>query len=200
MPQPKKGHALGSSPSHQRLMLRNLAASLFTHERIRTTEAKAKLLRPYAERLITKAKKGSVHHRRQVLALIEDRVVVHKLFSEIGPRFSERNGGYTRVLKLGQRNGDGAHMALIELVEAGSVVTVTGEEDSGRRRRLRRPSRRGQEGAAAAPASAATAADDEPGTEVLDGGDKAMPVAAAEEVVVEPEESAEASDEDADKS
>ena len=143
MPQPKKGQSLGSDPKHQRLMLRNLARSLFEHERLKTTETKAKLLRPYAERLITKAKHGSVHDRRQVLSLIEDRDVVHKLFSDIGPRFSDRNGGYTRVLKLGTRPGDGAEMAVIELVDAGArAVTGDGEDSSGRRRRLRRPARR----------------------------------------------------------
>jgi large subunit ribosomal protein L17 len=124
-------------------MLRNLARSLFEHERIRTTEAKAKLLRPYAEKLITKAKDGSVHQRRQVLSAIEDRAVVHKLFAEIGPRFASRNGGYTRILKIGLRNGDGAPMALVELVGAdgsGAGGGASGEET--RRRRLRRPGRR----------------------------------------------------------
>ena len=143
MPQPKKGARLGSNPSHQRLMLSNLAASLFEHEQLRTTEAKAKLLRPYAERLITKAKKGTVHHRRQVLSEIEDRDTVHKLFSEIGPRFAGRNGGYTRILKLGPRNGDAAPMALIALVDAeigARKVTEDEEttEEAGRRRRLGR--------------------------------------------------------------
>ena len=144
MPQPKKGARLGSNPSHQRLMLANLASSLFQHERIRTTEAKAKLLRPYAERLITKAKKGSVHHRRQVLSEIEDRDTVHKLFAEIGPRFADRNGGYTRILKLGPRSGDSAPMALIALVDAEVGVgradqeQETSEETSGRRRLGRR--------------------------------------------------------------
>ncbi len=147
MPQPKKGHSLGSNPSHQNLMLRNMARSLFQHERIRTTEAKAKLLRPFAEKLITKAKKGSVHDRRQVLAVIEDRVVVHKLFDDIGPRFADRNGGYTRILKVGPRQGDAAPMAFIELVDEGgfaTTVTETGETTggSGRRGRLRRPGRR----------------------------------------------------------
>ena len=93
MPQPKKGPSLGSGPSHQRQILSNLAFSLFDHERIKTTEAKAKLLRPYAERLITKAKKGTIHHRRQVLSVLEDRAIVHKLFEDIGPRFADRNGG-----------------------------------------------------------------------------------------------------------
>src|ERR687893_1734754 len=132
MPAPKKGPRLGSNPSHQALMLANLAVSLFEHERIQTTEAKAKMLRPFAERLITKAKKGSVHDRRQVLSVIEDREVVHKLFADIGPRFADRNGGYTRIMKLGPRNGDAAEMVLIELVDAGTVTTLEGdaEEDT----------------------------------------------------------------------
>jgi large subunit ribosomal protein L17 len=143
MPQPKKGPALGSNPSHQRLMLRNLARSLFEHERVKTTEAKGRLLRPYAERLITKSKKGSIHHRRQVLSAIEDRGVVHKLFAEIGPRFSERNGGYTRMLKIGPRQGDGAPLVLVATVE-GAVVRSSGtaETEAAGRRRLRRPGRR----------------------------------------------------------
>src|ERR671915_705915 len=137
MPAPKKGYSLASKPSHQRQMLSNLAISLFDHERIKTTEAKAKLLRPFAERLITKAKKGDVHNRRQVLSVIEDREIVHKLFAEIAPRFSERNGGYTRILKLGPRTGDGAGMALIELVDDGgaAVTTVESAEAPGGRRR-----------------------------------------------------------------
>ena len=140
MPQPKKGPRLGSGPKHQKLMLSNLAISLFEHERVRTTEAKAKALRPFAERLITKAKKGSVHDRRLVLSDIEDRDAVHKLFTEIGPRFAERNGGYTRILKLGQRNGDGAPMVLIELVEGAKPAEEEAPESG--RRRVRRPSRR----------------------------------------------------------
>jgi large subunit ribosomal protein L17 len=157
MPQPKKGPRLGANPKHQRLMLGNLAASLFEHGRIRTTEAKAKALRPYAERLITKAKSGTVHDRRQVLSAIHDRDVVHKLFSEIGPAFADRSGGYTRILKLGPRNGDGAGMALVELVaEPGSIsTTVESAEGGPRRRRLRRPSRRRAEAAGAEPAAAA---------------------------------------------
>ncbi len=164
-------------------MLRNLARSLFEKERIRTTESKAKLLRPFAERLITKAKDGSVHQRRQVLSLIEDRNVVHKLFADIGPRFSDRNGGYTRVLKLGARNGDGAPMALIELVETGGVVTTAeATDEEGRRRRLRRPRRRGRaEAGAAETEEAATAeAEEAPEPEADDG-----PAPAAEEASVE---------------
>ena len=118
MPRPTKGPRLGSGPDHERLMMGTLAAQLFSNERIRTTEAKAKALRPLAEHLITFAKRGDVHARRQVLKTVPDRDVVHKLFSEIGPRYAERNGGYTRILKLGQRHGDGASMAMIELLPA----------------------------------------------------------------------------------
>jgi large subunit ribosomal protein L17 len=117
MPAPKKGARLGSGPSHQKLMLAGLAVSLFEHGRVKTTEAKARALRPKAEKLITFAKRGDVAARREVLKVIPDRDVVHKLFSEIGPRYVERNGGYTRILKLGPRKGDAAPMALIELVE-----------------------------------------------------------------------------------
>jgi len=116
MPTPKRGPRLGSGPDHQGLLLGTLAAQLFSSERIKTTEAKAKALRPYAEHLITFAKRGDVHARRQVLKDITDRDVVHKLFSELGPRYAERSGGYTRIMKLGQRKGDGAPMALIELL------------------------------------------------------------------------------------
>ena len=116
MARPRKGPRLGSGPAHERLLLSGLAAALFTHEGVNTTETKAKAVRPLAEHLITFAKRGDVHARRQVLRTIPDRDVVHKLFSEIGPRFAERQGGYTRILKLGQRLGDGASMALIELL------------------------------------------------------------------------------------
>ena len=118
MPKPKKGPRLGSGPDHQALMLGTLAAQLFTHGRIKTTEAKAKAVRPLAEHLVTFAKKGTVAARREVLKTIPDRDVVHKLFNEIGPRFGERNGGYTRILKLGERKGDAAPMAIIELLPA----------------------------------------------------------------------------------
>ena len=119
MPRPKKGARLGSGPAHQRLMLSTLASQLFIHEGIDTTEAKAKALRPYAEKLITRAKKGDLASRREVLKDIPDRDVVARLFHEIAPRFDERQGGYTRILKLGPRLGDGASMARIELVERG---------------------------------------------------------------------------------
>lgn len=116
MPKPRKGPRLGSDPAHQRQLLSNLAMSLFEAGAITTTEAKAKALRPYAERLITKAKEGSVHSRRQVLSKIQDRDVVHTLFAEIAPRYEERQGGYTRIIKVGPRKGDGAPMAIVELV------------------------------------------------------------------------------------
>jgi len=117
MPTPTKGPRLGGGPAHERLLLANLATALFEHDRITTTEAKAKRLRPLAEKLITFARRGDLHARRQVLAVIRDKDVVHKLFAEIGPKFSERPGGYTRIVKIGPRKGDNAPMAVIELVE-----------------------------------------------------------------------------------
>ncbi|MET0524180.1 MAG: 50S ribosomal protein L17 [Nocardioides sp.] len=116
MPKPKKGARLGGSPAHQRLILSNLATALFEHGRITTTEAKARTLRPYAEKLITKAKRGDLHNRREVLKTIRDKGVVHHLFTEIAPTFAERPGGYTRITKIGPRKGDNAPMAVIELV------------------------------------------------------------------------------------
>ncbi|GAA3758863.1 large subunit ribosomal protein L17 [Spinactinospora alkalitolerans] len=118
MPTPTKGPRLGSGPAHERLMLANLATSLFQHGRIKTTEAKAKRLRPYAEKLITLGKRGDLHARRLVLSKIADKSVVHELFTEIGPRYENRNGGYLRITKIGPRKGDNAPMAVIELVEA----------------------------------------------------------------------------------
>ncbi len=116
MPKPAKGARLGGSPAHEKLILANLATQLFEHGRITTTQAKARRLRPYAERLITKAKKGGVHQERQVVARIHDKDIAQKLFSEIAPRYADRNGGYLRILKLGPRPGDNAPMARIELV------------------------------------------------------------------------------------
>ncbi len=121
MPTPTKGPRRGGSPSHERLMLANLATSLFEHGRITTTEAKAKRLRPLAEKLVTFAKRGDLHARRQVMTTIRDKDVVHTLFAEIGPRFENRPGGYTRITKVGPRKGDNAPMAVIELVEALTV-------------------------------------------------------------------------------
>jgi large subunit ribosomal protein L17 len=116
MPTPKKGARLGGSPAHQKLIISNLATALFEHGRITTTEAKARVLRPHAEKLITKAKKGDLHNRREVLKTIRDKSVVHALFTEIAPTFAERPGGYTRITKIGPRKGDNAPMAVIELV------------------------------------------------------------------------------------
>ncbi|PRY00007.1 50S ribosomal protein L17 [Allonocardiopsis opalescens] len=116
MPTPTKGPRLGGSAAHQRLMLANLATSLFEHGRIKTTEAKAKRLRPLAEKLITFAKRGDLHARRQVMTVVRDKSVVHTLFTEIGPSFENRPGGYTRITKVGPRKGDNAPMAVIELV------------------------------------------------------------------------------------
>jgi large subunit ribosomal protein L17 len=116
VPAPRKGARFGGSPSHQRALLANLAASLFEAGAITTTEAKAKALRPYVEKLITKAKHGGVHNQRLVVAKIHDKDATHKLFVDIGPRYADRNGGYTRILKLGPRAGDAAPMARIELV------------------------------------------------------------------------------------
>ncbi len=124
MPTPTKGTRFGGSPAHQRLMLANMASSLFEHGRITTTEAKAKRLRPFAERLVTKAKRGDLAARRQVASVIRDRTVVHELFTEIAPGYAGRPGGYTRITKIGPRKGDNAPMAVIELVEPLEEQTV----------------------------------------------------------------------------
>jgi len=130
MPKPTKGPRLGGSSSHQKALLANLAASLFEHGRIKTTEPKARALRPYAEKLITHAKKGTLHNRREVMKKIRDKDVVHALFAEIGPFFADREGGYTRIIKVEARKGDNAPMAVIELVRE---KTVTSEADRARR-------------------------------------------------------------------
>jgi large subunit ribosomal protein L17 len=130
MPKPTKGPRLGGSSSHQQALLANLATSLFEHGRIKTTEPKARALRPYAEKLITHAKKGTLHNRREVLKKIRDKDVVHALFAEIGPFFADREGGYTRIIKVEARKGDNAPMAVIELVRE---KTVTSEADRARR-------------------------------------------------------------------
>ena len=130
MPKPTKGPRLGGSSSHQKALLANLATSLFEHGRIKTTEPKARALRPYAEKLITHAKKGTLHNRREVLKKIRDKDVVHTLFAEIGPFFADREGGYTRIIKVEARKGDNAPMAVIELVRE---KTATNEADRARR-------------------------------------------------------------------
>ena len=153
MPTPTKGPRLGGSPSHERLMLANLATSLFEHGRITTTETKAKRLRPLAEKLVTMAKRGDLHARRQVMTTIRDKDVVHTLFAEIGPRFANRPGGYTRITKVGPRKGDNAPMAVIELVEALTVAQqAVGEAERARGTRF-------AAGAGAAAASGEVTAD-----------------------------------------
>ncbi|MFN2609454.1 MAG: 50S ribosomal protein L17 [Actinomycetota bacterium] len=158
MPKPTKGPRLGSGPTHQKMMLAGLTASLIRDERIRTTEAKAKRMRPLAEKMVTLGKSGDVHARRQALSVIEDRDIVHKLFADIAPRFSERNGGYTRILKLGPRKGDAAPMAIIEFVEGEAVVTTSETTEETKRRGLRRrkgaSGSKGRVGSAGAPADA----------------------------------------------
>jgi large subunit ribosomal protein L17 len=153
MPTPTKGPRLGGSPAHERLMLANLATSLFEHGRITTTETKAKRLRPLAEKLVTFAKRGDLHARRQVMTTIRDKDVVHTLFAEIGPRYENRPGGYTRITKVGPRKGDNAPMAVIELVEA---LTV-GQQAVGEAERAR--GTRFASGAGAAAASGEVTAD-----------------------------------------
>ena len=133
MPTPTKGARLGGGPAHERLMLANLATALFEHGKITTTEAKAKRLRPLAERLITFAKRGDLHARRRVMTVVRDKGVVHELFTEIGPRFENRQGGYTRITKIGPRKGDNAPMAIIELVQE---KTVTAEAEAARKTRF----------------------------------------------------------------
>jgi large subunit ribosomal protein L17 len=157
MPTPTKGRRLGGSSAHQRHIMANLATALFEHGRITTTEAKARRLRPYAERLITFAKRGDLHARREVLTVVTDKGVVHTLFSEIGPRFATRPGGYTRITKIGPRKGDNAPLAVIELVEEEAAATPS------RRRRVRRapaPARQARPRADAEAAAESAAADE----------------------------------------
>ncbi|MEJ7704775.1 MAG: 50S ribosomal protein L17 [Geodermatophilaceae bacterium] len=139
MPTPTKGRRMGGSSAHQRLMLANLATALFEHGRIRTTESRAKRLRPYAERLVTIAKREDLHSRRLVMKTIRDKEIVHHLFAEIAPRYAERPGGYTRIIKIGARKGDNAPMAIIELVEALTVAQeAVGEAERARGTRFSR--------------------------------------------------------------
>ena len=155
MPTPTKGHRLGGSSAHERHILANLATALFQHGRITTTEAKAKRLRPVAERLITFAKRGDLHARRHVFTVVTDRSVVHHLFTEIAPEYSERDGGYTRITKIGPRKGDNAAMAVIELVHGEAVAAKP-------RRRARRATPAAAVAAASGTATAVAVADSEP--------------------------------------
>jgi large subunit ribosomal protein L17 len=172
MPTPTKGHRLGGSPAHQRHMMANLATALFEHGKITTTEARARRLRPLAERLITFAKRGDLHARRQVLTVVTDKVVVKNLFAEIGPSFANRDGGYTRITKVGPRKGDNAALAVIELVREEA-------EPKTRRRRARRApvaatagrSGRGRAAAAEAAAESPQPADEAVLDETTEPGD-----------------------------
>jgi large subunit ribosomal protein L17 len=133
MPTPTKGARLGGSPAHEKLILANLATELFRHGKIKTTESKAKRLRPLAEQLVTKAKRGDLHARRRVLTVVKDKDVVYALFEQIAPRYSNRPGGYTRITKIGPRKGDAAPMAVIELVEELQVAAGTGPSKEARK-------------------------------------------------------------------
>jgi large subunit ribosomal protein L17 len=179
MPTPTKGPRLGGGPAHERLLLAGLATALFEHGRITTTEAKARRLRPMAERLITKAKRGDLHARRQVLAVIRDKTVVHELFAEIGPRYVNRHGGYTRITKLPPRKGDNAAMAVIELVEALTVSqTAVGEAEAATKRAAKRPAKKtSARPAAVAPDDEAVAGEaDEVSTDEIDEADETQTV------------------------
>ena len=197
MPTPTKGHRLGAGPAHERLMLANLATSLFEHDRITTTEAKAKRLRPLAERLITFAKRGDLHARRQVMTVVRDKDVVHKLFAEIGPKFAERPGGYTRIVKVGPRKGDNAPMAVIELVEAltaAQSVVKEGERARGTKSTPRKAARGRTveiaEDAKAESPTAASVAETAGDSQVVLGATDTSPDAVGDDTDIEVETSA----------
>ena len=190
MPTPTKGARLGGGPAHERLMLANLATALFEHGKITTTEAKAKRLRPLAERLITFAKRGDLHARRRVMTVVRDKGVVHELFTEIGPRYENRPGGYTRITKVGPRKGDNAPMAVIELVEALTAKAETVREATAATKKSaakKAPAKKAaatetataKEAAAAAEAAAEEAADDAAEGDV-EGAEEAAAEARAE--------------------
>jgi large subunit ribosomal protein L17 len=202
MPKPKKGPRLGGSPSHQRLIVANLATQLFEHGRITTTEAKARVLRPVAEKLITKAKRGDLHNRREVLKTVRDKSVVHELFTEIAPRFAQRPGGYTRITKIGPRKGDNAPMAVIELVtEAYEPKAAPAKKTAKKSAAKKAPAKK-----AAAPAEEApeevtdeTPAEGIPAEETPAEETPAEEPAAEEPAAEEPAAEAEESDEESDK-
>jgi large subunit ribosomal protein L17 len=181
MPKPTKGPRLGGGPAHERLLLANLAAALFTHESIQTTETKAKRLRPLAERLITFAKRGDLHARRRVLGIISDKGVVHKLFTEIAPQVEDREGGYTRITKTGFRKGDNAPMAVIELVLEPVVKKPSAKKAAAAKAAAEKPTKAAKPAAEEAPAEETaeeTAVDETPAAEVVEE-------APAEETVAE---------------
>ncbi|HEV8218962.1 MAG TPA: 50S ribosomal protein L17 [Streptosporangiaceae bacterium] len=190
MPTPTKGRRMGGSSAHQKHMLSNLATALFEHGKITTTEARARRLRPFAERLITQAKRGDLHARRQVLTVVTDKGVVHTLFTEIGPSFATRDGGYTRITKIGPRKGDNAPLAVIELVQ---------EEAEARAPRRRRLARRPATAAAAAPARAAASVP-APAEAEAEAADETAAEASAEAAEDTAAEDAEAEDSEAEDS
>jgi len=171
MPTPTKGARLGGGPAHERLILANLATALFEHGKITTTQAKAKRLQPLAERLITFGKRGDLSARRRVLTVVRDKSVVHELFTEIAPRYANRNGGYTRITKLGPRKGDNAPMAQIELVEPLSEQTVAEAQAATKRAAKERDAR---EAAAKAAAVAAAQASESADEAAINDGDQAQ--------------------------
>ena len=192
MPTPTKGARLGGSAAHQKHLLANLATALFEHGKITTTEARARRLRPYAERLITFAKRGDLHARRQVLTVMTDKGVVHTLFTEIGPQFAERDGGYTRITKIGPRKGDNAPLAVIELIQEEA------EAKPSRRRRARRsqPAARPAAPAEAEAEDTVTAAeDDAEAAEAADVAEAADEDVAADDDAAADEDDADAEDE-----
>ncbi len=180
MPRPSKGARLGGSPAHERLILANLATALFEHGRITTTESRAKRLKPVAERLVTFAKQGDLAARRRVLTVIRNKDVVHTLFAEIGPRFENREGGYTRIIKIGPRKGDNAPMAVIELVEALDAARAA---EAIAKRAAKEAVR---EAVASAPVAAAPVADVEADEDTVDAVEETV----VDEVVDTPEEEA----------
>jgi len=201
MPTPTKGPRLGGGPAHERLMLANLATALFEHGRITTTEAKAKRLRPLAERLITFAKRGDLHARRRALTVVRDKGVVHTLFTEIGPRYATRQGGYTRITKIGPRKGDNAPMVVIELVEA-LAEQVVAEATGATKRAVKESAAKVEASVTAEEIAAAMAVDsDSVGVEVVDDetGEAVSPVEAEAAVEAEVEAAADGDAKDDEK-
>ena len=182
MPTPTKGPRLGGSPAHERLMLANLASALFQHGKIQTTETKAKRLRPLAEQLITKAKRGDLAARRRVASVVRDKDVVYALFDQIAPRYANRNGGYTRIVKTGPRKGDAAPMAIIELVEE---LVVAAPQKAAKKTAAREAAQRDKVEALAPeeelPMSAAAEADPDAEAPVSASGDTAAARADSDE-------------------
>jgi large subunit ribosomal protein L17 len=201
MPTPTKGARLGGSPAHQRHLLANLATALFEHGKITTTESKARRLRPFAERLITFAKRGDLHSRRQVLTVVTDKGVVHTLFTEIGPQFAARDGGYTRITKIGPRKGDNAPLAVIELIQEEAEARPSRRRRARRAQPAARPSRaaaatdetEAEDSAAEASAEDTTAAEDTAAEDTAAAEDEA-PAEADGEVAADEDAGAAAAD------